>query len=210
MLLYFGTYNLTLANFFLSFFIFQLTRIFQTVQGKTYYPLLVLMAIFFPLQGFFNAIIYLRPRYLKHKSANPNRSFFAICWSVLKTKDNLGRDNTQYSVSEREDRRRSFVSIISSAISNGRKSFGDKGSDDDPSGDNRGTGGTDGSAAFPIQPDLVNGNSSDDNDDDSFNSEDDLRRIEEAIAQRGENVQKSSVTFTESTKNFDGRTSPAK
>jgi len=168
------------------------------------------MAIFFPLQGFFNAIIYLRPRYLKHKSANPNRSFFAICWSVLKTKENLGRDNTQYSISEREDRRRSFVSMISSAISNGRKSFLDKGSDDDPSGNDRGTGETNVCAAFAIEPDLVNGNSSDDNDDDSFNSDDDLRRIEEAIAQRGENVQKSNVTFADSTKNFDGSTSPGK
>lgn len=158
------------------------------------------MAIFFPLQGFFNAIIYLRPRYLKHKQANPNRSFWFVCWSVLKTKDNLGRDNTQFSVSEREDKRRSFVSRISSAISNGRKSFADKGSDDDPNCAERDTGETNESAAYPIHPGLVNGASS----DDSFNSEDDLRRIEEAIAQRGENVQRSSVTFTTSTKNFDG------
>lgn len=184
----------------------QLTRIFQTVQGKTYYPLLVLMAIFFPLQGFFNAIIYLRPRYLKHKQANPNRSFLSICWTVLKTKDNLGRDNTQFSVSERENKRRSFVSKISSAISNGRKSFAEKGHDEDPNGKERGTGETNESDAYPIYPGLVNEASSDDEDDDSLNSEDDLRRIEEAIAQRGENVQRSSVTFTTSTKNFDGTT----
>ena len=170
------------------------------------------MAIFFPLQGFFNAIIYLRPRYLKHKQANPKSSFFAICWSVLKTKDNLEtRDNTQFSLSEREEKRRSIVSMISSAISTGRKSFLDKGSDDDPSGDDRGTGETNGSTAYPINPEFVSGGSShDDSDDDSFNSEDDLRRIEEAIAQRGENVQRSSVTFTTSTKNFDGKTSPEK
>ena len=190
-----------------TFTIPQLTRIFQTVQGKTYYPLLVLMAIFFPLQGFFNAIIYLRPRYLKHKSANPDRSFLAICWSVLKTKDNLGRDNTQFSVSEREDKRRSFVSRISSAISNGRKSFAEKGSDDDANGDERGTSETKQCTSYPIRSDVVGGASSDD-DDDSFNSEDDLSRIEEAIAQRGDNVQRSSVTFTTSTKNFDGTGSP--
>ena len=121
---------------------------------------------------------------------------------MLKTKDNLGRDNTQFSVSEREDKRRSFVSRISSAISNGRKSFAEKGSDDDPNGEERGTCESKQCASCPIRSDVVGGASSD--DDDSFNSEDDLRRIEEAIAQRGDNVQRSSVTFTTSTKNFDG------
>lgn len=170
------------------------------------------MAIFFPLQGFFNAIIYLRPRYLKHKQANPDKSFLFNCLSVLKTKDNLEtRDNTQFSISEREGKRRSFVSRISFAISTGRKSFLDKGSDDDKNGDERGTGVTNGSAAYAIDPEVVNAaGSDDDDDDDSFNSEDDLRRIEEAIAQRGENVQRSSVTFTTSTKNFDGTSSPEK
>ena len=158
------------------------------------------MAIFFPLQGFFNAMIYLRPRYLKHKEADPKRSFFAICWSVLKTKDNLEtRDNTQYSVSEREHKRQSFVSRISSAI---RKSSVWKVSEDDfPNEDERDVGDTNRSAAYAMH--HVD-------DDESINSEDDLRQIEEAISQRGDDLQRSSVTFTTSTKNFDGKTSPEK
>ena len=31
------------------------------------------MAIFFPLQGFFNALIYIRPRYLRCRSRNPDK-----------------------------------------------------------------------------------------------------------------------------------------
>ena len=50
----------------------QITRIYQTTTGKDSFTLLVLMATFFPLQGFFNCLIYLRPRYLKCKSRNPD------------------------------------------------------------------------------------------------------------------------------------------
>ena len=83
-----------LTSLLFSFVLLQLTRIFQIVQGKTYYPLLVLMAIFFPLQGFFNAIIYLRPRYIKLLRERPpeieNKGFFGICWIVLFNKSGEG------------------------------------------------------------------------------------------------------------------------
>lgn len=146
-------------------------------------------------------MIYLRPRYLKHKEADPKLSIFAICWSVLKIKDNLEtRDNTQYSVSDREHKRQSFISKISSAI---RKSSVGKISEDDfPNEDERDVGGPNQSAVSAINHD--------DDDDESINSEDDLRRIEEAISQRGDNVQRSSVTFTTPTKNFVGKASPEK
>ena len=102
------------------------------------------------------------------------------------------------------------MSRISFAISTGRKSSDDQ-NGDCKNGDGRGTGDTNASSSYAINLDVVNAaGSDDDDDDDSFNSEDDLRRIEEAIAQRGENVQRSSVTFTTSTKNFDGTSSPEK
>ena len=41
------------------------------------------MAIFFPLQGFFNCIVYLRPRYLRSKSRNPDATFKRLLWLTL-------------------------------------------------------------------------------------------------------------------------------
>jgi len=43
------------------------TRISQTAFKFNCYQLLILMATFFPLQGFWNALIYFRPRYQKHR-----------------------------------------------------------------------------------------------------------------------------------------------
>lgn len=41
------------------------------------------MAIFFPLQGFFNCLVYLRPRYLRSRSRNPDASFRHLIWLTL-------------------------------------------------------------------------------------------------------------------------------
>jgi hypothetical protein len=43
----------------------------------------VLMAFFFPLQGFFNCLTYLRPRYLRSKSRNPNATVRRIIYLAL-------------------------------------------------------------------------------------------------------------------------------
>lgn len=50
------------------------TWLTQLVQGKTYTPILMLQAFFVPLQGFFNAFIYMRPRYQRYRRANPELS----------------------------------------------------------------------------------------------------------------------------------------
>lgn len=47
------------------------------------YPLLVLNSMFFPLQGFFNVFIYVRPRYTRLKAAEPERSVPWILSQVL-------------------------------------------------------------------------------------------------------------------------------
>ena len=41
------------------------------------------MAIFFPLQGFFNFLVYCRPRYLRCKSRNPNLTTRKLLWLTL-------------------------------------------------------------------------------------------------------------------------------
>jgi hypothetical protein len=41
----------------------QLTRILQTVNGKVYFPLLLIAAMTTPMQGLPNFLVYLRPRW---------------------------------------------------------------------------------------------------------------------------------------------------
>lgn len=79
---------------YLTWIFTTLTRIFQTVQGITYFPLLVLMSIFFPLQGFFNCLIYLRPRYLKERRKSPEKSFLANFIAAIKSGDSRESSNT--------------------------------------------------------------------------------------------------------------------
>ena len=181
----------------------QLTRIFQIVQGKSHYPLLVLMGIFFPLQGFFNSIIYLRPRYLKEKEKNPERSFVGNCRAVIRTKDNLEtRDNTDFSASTLE-KRRSFVSKISCIVESGARrlsALGTSGMEADDQNENDDVNGNEGS------DDLRQGANVQSNDDDSFIPEEDLKRLEEAAekAASDDSPRRNSVTFSGSVKKFDG------
>ena len=60
-----------------------ITRIYQVTTGNNSTTLLVLMAIFFPLQGFFNFLVYCRPRYLRCKSRNPNLTTRKLLWLTL-------------------------------------------------------------------------------------------------------------------------------
>mmetsp|Transcript_26905 Transcript_26905/g.58834 ORF Transcript_26905/g.58834 Transcript_26905/m.58834 type:complete len:456 (+) Transcript_26905:511-1878(+) len=178
---------------YLTWIFTTLTRIFQIVQGKTYYGLLVLMAIFFPLQGFFNAIIYLRPRYLKQKQANPDRSCVGNWYAVIRNKDNLeARDNTEYSVSG-SDKRRSFVSKISSIVGSGGRRLSNLNSGVEDHNDN-GNG-----ESGELQ------GMHEHSDDDSFNPEEEVQRLEATAAEAGVPPRRrSSVTFSESAKTFDG------
>jgi len=151
------------------------------------------MAIFFPLQGFFNAIIYLRPRYLKQKQANPDRSCVGNWYAVIRNKDNLeARDNTEYSVSG-SDKRRSFVSKISSIVGSGGRRLSNLNSGVEDHNDN-GNG-----ESGELQ------GMHEHSDDDSFNPEEEVQRLEATAAEAGVPPRRrSSVTFSESAKTFDG------
>ncbi|KAL7517032.1 hypothetical protein ACHAWX_001992 [Stephanocyclus meneghinianus] len=59
---------------YLTWFFTTVARIYQNITGHNNFVLQLLMAVFFPLQGFFNAFIYIRPRYLRAKSRNPQFS----------------------------------------------------------------------------------------------------------------------------------------
>jgi hypothetical protein len=65
------------AAFFISW-IFPMVRIIVAeATDELYTPLIFLIVIFSPLQGFFNAFIYLRPRYLKHRRKQRRRPIAA-------------------------------------------------------------------------------------------------------------------------------------
>ena len=51
--------------------------------GTAPFGLYCFMAIFLPWQGFWNAIIYIRPRYIRNREKNPEMSI----WQAITTKD---------------------------------------------------------------------------------------------------------------------------
>jgi hypothetical protein len=65
------------AAFFISW-IFPMVRIIVAeLTDQIYTPLIFLIVVFAPLQGFFNALIYLRPRYLKYRREQRRRTIAA-------------------------------------------------------------------------------------------------------------------------------------
>eukprot|EP00980_Cylindrotheca_fusiformis_P006832 scaffold1429_cov110-Cylindrotheca_fusiformis.AAC.4 len=57
---------------------------YEPGAGKVFLPLLILQSLFLPMQGFFNATIFFRPKYLKNCKDFPNESrFWRIRRAVL-------------------------------------------------------------------------------------------------------------------------------
>lgn len=86
-----------------------ITRIYQVTTGNNSTALLVLMAIFFPLQGFFNFLVFCRPRYLRCKSRNPGLKTRQLLWMTLHPEDdtkNRGPAATRGGQPRPTDRRR--------------------------------------------------------------------------------------------------------
>merc|ERR1711982_290361 len=63
-----------IISFYITFLFPSWTRISQMVKGFVEFPVLFLFAIFLPLQGLFNAMVYFRPRFLSYMAANQNMS----------------------------------------------------------------------------------------------------------------------------------------
>eukprot|EP00580_Thalassiosira_gravida_P020530 CAMPEP_0201679794 /NCGR_PEP_ID=MMETSP0494-20130426/49319_1 /ASSEMBLY_ACC=CAM_ASM_000839 /TAXON_ID=420259 /ORGANISM="Thalassiosira gravida, Strain GMp14c1" /LENGTH=447 /DNA_ID=CAMNT_0048163387 /DNA_START=131 /DNA_END=1474 /DNA_ORIENTATION=+ len=75
--------GLFVGALYLTWIFTTITRIYQITTGNGNFVLLLLMAIFFPLQGFFNCIIYLRPRYLRTKSRNRDAPMRRLLYLTL-------------------------------------------------------------------------------------------------------------------------------
>ena len=56
----------------LLFVIHQTTRLIQTINGKTYYPLVLIAAVTVPMQGLPNFVVYLRPKLRHVRKRYPN------------------------------------------------------------------------------------------------------------------------------------------
>lgn len=67
--------SLYVGAFFLTAIFPSIVRMFQAKWNCTseFYPLSILTVTFYPLQGFWNFFIYVRPRYLKYRKDHPRR-----------------------------------------------------------------------------------------------------------------------------------------
>jgi len=63
-----------ILSFYLVFLFPSWTRISQMAKGFVEFPVIFLFAVFLPMQGLFNAMVYFRPRFLSYMAANPNMS----------------------------------------------------------------------------------------------------------------------------------------
>jgi hypothetical protein len=72
-----------LLNFFLTYVGSTARTIVLAYDGKPSFGLRCFITIFLPWQGFWNAIIYIRPRYMRNREKNPNMSI----WRAIFTED---------------------------------------------------------------------------------------------------------------------------
>jgi hypothetical protein len=72
-----------LLNFFLTYAGGTARSIVQAFGGTPSFGLWCFMFIFRPWQGFWNAIIYIRPRYMRNREKNPDMSI----WQAIFTED---------------------------------------------------------------------------------------------------------------------------
>lgn len=70
-----ATQGLFFAGAFVITWIFPtLTRLMQAITGTAPFGLILCMCIFLPMQGLINALVFLRPKYVKYRKDNPDKS----------------------------------------------------------------------------------------------------------------------------------------
>ena len=85
--------------FFVTWFFPTIFQLVIVTSGKFPFPLLFLTALFVPIQGLLNLIVFIRPTYMRYRRANPDEFFlsawFRMLWQELKGTDNsAGRCST--------------------------------------------------------------------------------------------------------------------
>ena len=74
-------------SFWLTWLFPTCTRISQFITGgSSPFPFTALFCIFIPLQGFFNVMVYLRPRYLKFKKEHSDKNICQLLFMCQELK----------------------------------------------------------------------------------------------------------------------------
>jgi hypothetical protein len=69
--------------FFFTWFFPMLQTLFGVTRDDLYYPLILLSSMLSSMQGFSNAVIYLRPRWTRFRKFNPDIPFWTLVWIAL-------------------------------------------------------------------------------------------------------------------------------
>ena len=72
-----------LLNFFMTYVGITVVRVMQAFGGAAPFGLWCFAWIFGPWQGFWNAVIYIRPRFIRNREKNPEMSI----WQAILTED---------------------------------------------------------------------------------------------------------------------------
>lgn len=75
------------AAYFFPFLFPSVHYFYKSFAGRRSFALWITMSFFMPLQGFFNAIVFIRPRVIKLRQKNPDLSFSKLLLVTLKIVD---------------------------------------------------------------------------------------------------------------------------
>jgi len=87
----------TLA-FFITFIFLAITQFYHS------YPLEVMKNMFYPLQGFWNFLLYIRPNIIKKRESEPDKCLCEIIWIVI-FRSNQNAKRNQQDIGNRIDKR---------------------------------------------------------------------------------------------------------
>lgn len=74
---------LYIAAFFITWLFPTISRFTELIAGRNYFPIQFLDTFLIPLQGFFNFMIYIRPRFLAYRSRHEDEGFWKSLTSVV-------------------------------------------------------------------------------------------------------------------------------
>lgn len=78
--------------FFVTWFFPTIFQLVIVISGKFPFPLLFLTALFVPIQGLLNLVVFIRPTFMRYRSAHPDEFFlpawFRMLWQELKKDGN--------------------------------------------------------------------------------------------------------------------------
>lgn len=100
--------------FYLTFTFATINRLIQQIAGKTFFATTVLHTIFEPGQGFFNYLVYLRPRFINYKEKNPDVPWYkALPRVIFPDEETFARRKTsQYVDNHHEDEELARTELI--------------------------------------------------------------------------------------------------